>query len=67
MVAESQAFDPAFWLAEWGVTVQSVSLGTRDLEAIAVWGDRGPSILVNDAPNEKTSQWNTDEHCISGF
>jgi Zn-dependent peptidase ImmA (M78 family) len=51
MVAESQAFDPSFWLAEWGVTVQSVSLGTRDLEAIAVWGDRGPSILVNDAPN----------------
>ncbi|MFZ1640539.1 MAG: ImmA/IrrE family metallo-endopeptidase [Candidatus Contendobacter sp.] len=50
-LAESQVFEPDHWLAEWGVAVQSASFGTVDLEAIAVWGDRGPAILVNDAPN----------------
>jgi hypothetical protein len=50
-LVESQCFDPSYWLAEWGVAVRSVSLGTAGLEAIAVWGDRGPAILVNDAPN----------------
>jgi Zn-dependent peptidase ImmA (M78 family) len=31
------------------VAVHTQPFGTRDLEAIAVWGDRGPAILVNAA------------------
>jgi Zn-dependent peptidase ImmA (M78 family) len=48
---QSATFDPAFWLSKWGVRVQSTPFGTPDLEAIAVWGNLGPAILVNDAPH----------------
>lgn len=43
-------FEPEHWLAQWGVPVGRVVFGTPVLEAIAVWGNRGPAIVVNDAP-----------------
>ncbi len=48
-LAVNQPFEPAEYLAAWGVAVHTQPFGTRDLEAIAVWGDRGPAILVNAA------------------
>lgn len=48
-VAPSARVEPELLLSQWGVVVESVSLSTPEIDAVALWGPRrGPAVLVND-------------------
>jgi Zn-dependent peptidase ImmA (M78 family) len=47
-VPDEKAVDPAGVLKQLGLTIRSLSLGTKSLDAVSVWGGQhGPAVLVN--------------------
>ena len=54
-LAPDEPAHPAELLAQWGITVEPISLPHCGLEAIAAWGPRhGPVILLNQAANQQS-------------
>lgn len=54
-IDESSVFDPEKLLECWGVDVVKVDFCIDTLEAIAVWGKKKPTILVNSRENIRPS------------
>ena len=52
---EEEVFEPEALLSEWGVRIEREDMGFNKLEAIAVWGNKGPAILINVRPNMRTN------------
>lgn len=48
--------DPERILLEWGVQIQDENLLIPDLDALAVWGARGPALLINAHDKAKSLQ-----------
>lgn len=46
-IDETSFFDPKTIIDSWGVMLESVDMELQTLEAIAVWGNKGPAILIN--------------------
>ncbi len=54
-LSEENVFDPEIFLSELGVILKREDIGFDELEAIAVWGNKGPAILVNVRPDMRTN------------
>ncbi len=54
-IEDASIFDPEAALSQWGVKFECLDMGLQTLEAIAVWGNKGPAVLVNVRPEMRTS------------
>jgi hypothetical protein len=55
-LAITDGVDPAVFLQQWGVLVQSLPPLEEALDAVACWGGRGPAVLVNPKGRHASSQ-----------